>query len=419
MRNLCQQRHTCQRLLILALLVVSACSRPPAMQRRSPQTDPPVRIGLQVRVADATVQFYGDFELLAPGQPATLLQPGSLRLAVLRGDVVAWTNDGREYRASSQLQLQPLTDAAYFTLGEHSYRGRLDIVRQQGALTLINVLPLEAYLRGVVPWEIGWRDAEAASAVEAQAIAARTYACNRFGQYEEKGFDLLPGVMDQVYRGMTREDSVANRAITATHGIVMMAQGNLIEAYYSSTCGGHTSRIEEVWDKPAEIYLVGGYDRAASGGGAFCSQSKHFRWSEAWSGVEIEQVLQQTLPRELEWPADSTMGSLVDLRILGRDSSGRVQRLEIATTKGTWSVAGDRIRWVLSPKGRTILRSILFQMDVEKEAGVIVRVVVQGGGNGHCVGMCQIGAIEMARRGYSHDAILSHYYPQTTLAPLY
>jgi len=330
-----------------------------------------------------------------------------------------WTRDGREHRARSRLQLQPCNGTAYFTLGEHSYRGRLDFVPQQGALTLINVLSLETYLRGVVPWEIGWRDAEESSAVEAQAIAARTYACKRFGQYEEKGFDLLPGVMDQVYRGTTREDSVANRAIAATRGTIMMAQGNLIEAYYSSTCGGHTSRIEEVWNKPAEVYLQGEYDRAASGGGAFCSRSKHFRWSEAWSGAEMEQVIQQTLPRELQWPADSTLGSLVDLRIVGRDSSGRVQQLVVESTKGKWMVTGDRIRWILSPRDRTILRSILFVMDVEKESGVIVRVVVQGGGNGHGVGMCQMGAIEMARRGYARDGILAHYYPHTTVSPLY
>ncbi len=133
----------------------------------------------------------------------------------------------------------------------------------------------------------------------------------------------------------------------------------------------------------------------------------------------MEQVIQQTLPRELEWPADSTMGSLVDLRIVGRDSSGRVQQLVVESTKGKWMVTGDRIRWILSPRDRTILRSILFEMDVEKESGVIVRVVVQGGGNGHGVGMCQMGAIEMARRGYARDGILAHYYPHTTVSPLY
>ena len=113
------------------------------------------------------------------------------------------------------------------------------------------------------------------------------------------------------------------------------------------------------------------------------------------------------------------MGALVDLRAVGRDSSGRVQTLEVETPQAIWRVHGDRIRWVLSPVGRTILRSILFEMDVERDDGNIVRVTVRGGGNGHGVGMCQMGAIEMARRGYDYQRILQHYYPYTSLSAMY
>jgi stage II sporulation protein D len=406
-------------LLVCLLATLLACAKPPVERWRSLQREPDVRIGLVVRQAEVELGLLGDHELLRPDGTSELLRPGLLRLKTADGLVQLWTVDNTQPRTAGRFEVHPRVREAQFHLGEHSYRGSLRIVVDEGSLTLINVLPLETYLRGVVPWEIGWRNAAETSAVEAQAIAARTYACKRLGQYEEDGYDLLSSVQDQVYRGTTREDSTANRAIRETRGMVLASDANLIEAYYSSTCGGHTSRIEEVWDKPAETYLVGGFDRPDEGGAAFCTDSKHFRWTEAWSGADIEQVLQETLPVELQWSAGESMGPLVDLRTQGRDSSGRVKTLEVETPQATWQVHGDRIRWVLSPIGRTILRSILFEMTVERDQGRIVRVEVRGGGNGHGVGMCQMGAIEMARRGYDHQEILQHYYPHTNLLAMY
>ena len=406
-------------LLVLLLLAMASCSRPPVSRWRSLQQEPQVRIGLLIRQADARLDLLGDHELQQHGRPPILLGSGALQVLAADGTILIRTADGEEHQSASGFELYPRVREARFQLGEHSYRGSMRIVLEEGQLTLINVLPLEMYLRGVVPWEIGWRDETEHSAVEAQAIAARTYACKRLGQYEEDGYDLLSNVQDQVYRGTTREDSTANRAIAKTRGIVLTFDTTLIEAYYSSTCGGHTSRIEEVWEKPAAPYLVGDFDRLAEGGRAFCSESNHFRWTEAWSGADIERILQQTLALELQWPPGQSMGGLVDLRAVGRDSSGRVQTLEVETSAAIWKVSGDRIRWVLSPTGRTILRSTLFELSVERDNGSIVRVVVRGGGNGHAVGMCQMGAIEMARRGYDHRDILQHYYPQTTLSALY
>lgn len=407
------------RLVVLLLLLGVACARPPAPRWRSLHGEPDVRIGLLVRIPDATLTLEGEYELHLRGAPPQRLRPGLVRVGVVRGVLLLWLNDGREFEATHELWLHPLLRESRFHLGEHSYRGSVHLVRDAGDLTLINELPLETYLRGVVPWEIGWRPPAEVGAVEAQAIAARTYACKRLGQYAEQGFDLLPDVKDQVYRGTTREDSLANRAIRATHGLVVSSRDTLIEAYYSSTCGGHTSRIEEVWDKPAAPYLVGGLDRMPGTTNALCTASRHFRWVEAWSGAFLDSTLQETLPRELAWPPDRTPGRLLDLRTIGRDASGRVRALEIVTTKGTWLVQGDRIRWVLRPRGRTILRSTLFELEIEKHDGDIVRVVARGGGNGHGVGMCQMGALEMARRGASAVAILQHYYPGTLVSALY
>jgi stage II sporulation protein D len=287
----------------------------------------------------------------------------------------------------------------------------LHVVLEAGSLTIVNEVDVEAYLRGVVPWEIGRPGAEAQAAVESQTIAARTYAESRRKQFPL--FDLWADERDQVYRGLERPDPTADKAITATRGLVLEHGGQLIQAYYSSTCGGHTSRIEEVWNKPAAKYLVGGRDAPSDEAASFCSASPHFRWAEAWSGADLEKTIRVTLPRVLAWPAGRDPGGLVDLRLGERDPSGRIRGLEVVTTTGTYPVRGDAIRWVLKPKDRPLLRSTMFVLEIEREAGAIVRVAARGGGNGHGVGMCQMGALAMARAGYDRDAILGRYYPGT------
>lgn len=104
-----------------------------------------------------------------------------------------------------------------------------------------------------------------------------------------------------------------------------------------------------------------------------------------------------------------------------RSPSGRARYLEIITTEGAFTVEGDRIRWVLQtdPRAGRILPSTLFKLEKRRVGTRLVAVSIVGGGNGHGVGMCQNGAIGMARRGYTREMILEHYYPGTQLTSRY
>jgi stage II sporulation protein D len=381
-------------------------------------TQPPwIRVGLAESVAELELGLGGPMRVTCTRGVFALPAGTRIQFRVAAGSVILDAPDA-ELTDTERLLLEPLADTTRTDFGGKGYLGHMEIRRAGDRVTLVNHVPIEEYLRGVVPWEIGAQPSDRLAAVEAQAIAARTYVCKRLGQHAEAGFDVYADVVDQVYQGTTREDSVANRAIAATRGLVITRGGDLVDAYYSSTCGGHTSRIESVWPKPAQSYLQGERDAPAAGG-AFCSGSRHFRWSEAWSGAGLERTLQETLPPELGLPPDSTIGGLVDLRIATRDETGRVSVLEIQTTRCVYRVVGDRIRWVLRPRDRSVLRSTLFKLDIERSEGAIVRVVARGGGNGHGVGMCQMGGLEMARRGVAAEAILAHYYPGTQVLRLY
>jgi stage II sporulation protein D len=307
-------------------------------------------------------------------------------------------------------------------VGGVSYAGRAVVrVSQSGTLQVINVLPLETYLEGVVPHEIGNPGPDAYAAIQAQAIAARTYALSRIEERSGEDFDVFAGIRDQVYRGRTGASRIAAAAVRDTRGLVVEDDGQLARTYYSATCGGHTSDIRRVWPQRKDAdYLHGAYDRTARERGSFCRWVRNFRWRHSFSGREMGVTLRKTIPKELGVAADR-VGSFVDLSVVERSPSGRVRVLDIETTNGTFAVEGDRIRWVImadSDRGR-ILPSTLFEVERTMRGGRAAAVSIVGGGNGHGVGMCQNGAIGMARKGYSYRMIISHYYPGTVLERRY
>jgi stage II sporulation protein D len=139
-------------------------------------------------------------------------------------------------------------------LNGKAYRGRIEVfVNARGSLTVVNVVPLEDYLLGVVPAELSLPQLEAQ---KAQAVAARTYAVANIGGYGKQGFDMVPTVWSQVYKGVSIETPMGTRAVNETRGIIATYNGKPIMAYFTSTCGGRTENSEFIFDK-AEPYLRG------------------------------------------------------------------------------------------------------------------------------------------------------------------
>jgi stage II sporulation protein D len=305
-----------------------------------------------------------------------------------------------------------------------AYRGEVELfLAAPGTLSIVNVVGLESYLRGVVPKEIGPRPIGEIEAVKAQAIAARTYAVASDGGRSGGDFDLFSTVRDQVYGGVDVETDVCDRAIAETAGLVARRDGEPINAYFYANCGGRTEAREEVWELEELPYLVSVWDTPGGSSRreeAYCRGGANFDWSAEWTGVQIEMLVQDYLPRYASTPVRESIGAVHDVKVTERTPSGRVRWLEIRTDAGTYRVFGDRSRWVLQrPKGGGILWSARFELGVEKSGGRVSRIRATGKGYGHGVGMCQHGAMEMARRGHSHGEILRHYYAGIEIAPEY
>jgi stage II sporulation protein D len=150
---------------------------------------------------------------------------------------------------------------------------------------------------------------------------------------------------------------------------------------------------------------------------AYCSISPRYHWRDEWSGDALRSVLNRTLHET--GLVSGELGRIRNVAADGRTASGRVARLAISTSTGTISVDGPRIRRVLATTNGEILRSNVFELTVSTQGGSVSRLVADGMGAGHGVGMCQWGAVGRARAGQRYAEILAAYFQGTQLQRYY
>jgi stage II sporulation protein D len=138
-----------------------------------------------------------------------------------------------------------------------AYRGSLLVRAGEPGIVVVNVLPLESYLRGVVPNELSPAAFPQLEALKAQAVAARTYALRNRGQFAAKGYDICATPTCQVYRGKSTEHPLSDQAVEETAGMAAHYRGSLINALYTSTCGGHTETGSNIFEGEPTPYLLG------------------------------------------------------------------------------------------------------------------------------------------------------------------
>lgn len=183
------------------------------------------------------------------------------------------------------------------------YEGDLEVfVNRRAALTVVNELPLDSYLLGVVPNELGPDQFPRLEALMAQAVAARTYALRNLGQYGASGFDLCATPRCQVYKGVETHHALSDEAVKKTRGLVATYQGEPIRALFTSTCGGRTERVEEIFRGDPAPYLSSVYCAENDGAApATVPRSERF-FSEDGDLVNEEVVLAHVLGLPVAWP---------------------------------------------------------------------------------------------------------------------
>jgi len=402
-------------------------------------TNPDVRVGIAVDVPRVTVEATGAFSVR--GSQQVLASTSAAGSVLVQRTVAGLSVTLAGAVRDEETGVVTIVPAAghHLRVSGVLYRGRMEVhPGQAGRLVLVNVLPLEEYLYGVVPAEMpsGWP----LEALRAQAVACRTFAVNRLSAPVRPGvFDLWPTTLHQVYGGLSRETARTNQAVDETRGQILTLHGQPILATYHSSSGGHTESSHIVWGGN-RTYLTGVPD--------FDEESPHRHWTVTWTPEGLGAQFQQ---------AGHLVGAVMALRPAGiRGVSGRwthyyvVGRLrtlrfsanEVRTILGLHStnfevqvgmsnpgpvtqvLSGHHTVEVLASAGRRAAiplgrSQVVGAQGVSQPAGGLAVLAIRpalhavtlvGRGRGHGVGMSQWGARGMALLGHDYRQILAHFY---------
>ncbi len=275
--------------------------------------------------------------------------------------------------------------------GGNRYMGDFQFIRATGEnMTVVNILPLEDYVKGVVPYEMSgsWP----LEALKAQALCARTYVMRNFGSYAAYGFDVTDDTYSQAYCGTRAANYITDQAVDETAGLFVTYNGALCETLYFSSDGGATEDSENIFASSIP-YLRGVIDPYEDG-----IDFPNKTWSEELTADQLAQRLRNrgySLSTISSVDAEYTdVGNMA--RLTFKDVNGR--SVTVSKT-GCYSCLG--------------LKSIHFTIE-EKYPGVYR---IEGGGWGHNVGMSQWGAYAMASvYGYSYAQIIGFYYTDVTIS---
>jgi stage II sporulation protein D len=316
------------------------------------------------------------------------------------------------YKNDFPIILKPVEQRSHFIFKKNEYDG--DVIftlAEDSAIYIINRLPLEEYLKGVVPAEINTTKQDLFEAIKAQAICARTYALKKISMNKNKPYDVSANISDQVYAGFNQHTILADRAIAETKNIILHYQGKPATIYYHSTCGGKLAAVQEVWNQPDIPYLQGGIDAVKDV--YLCSNSPHFRWIEKRRITQLDSLFFYHFHKGLLKTArKDTFRLQFRLQIMKRDHSNRISELEIQYADTSVTLSGNSIRKFFGWPPGNYLPSNLFYIEQDSDS----TMMLVGAGNGHGVGMCQWGAMDMAKQGFKYYHILSKYFPGTKLA---
>ena len=436
-------------------------------------SEPEIKVALLQNYNEARIALNGRFL-----SPDGCEMEGPLNVSADHGQISLYDSSGKQILRQKEILLVP-KGKAFFTVSdvkigidfhwqrtqEQSFHGDLFLsAGSDSSFNLFNKILLEDYLESVISSEMS--ATAPLEFLKAQAIVARSWLVTMLKKKksarhlpkskdeneivvwqdvnDHKGFDVCADDHCQRYQGITRIISEnVHKAIESTRGNFLVHNGEICDARYSKSCGGQTEVFASAWEDRNYDYLINVSDDVgrrspvrtegdairwlAGRPGAYCNTTDKnllsmilpafdqetpdfYRWRVEYSRKELEEIIKKK--------SGIDFGNLRNIEPLERGPSGRISRLKIKGSKKTLIVGKElEIRRWLSPSH---LLSSAFIVSTERNAdGEINYFILQGGGWGHGVGLCQIGAAVMASKGFKVDEILAHYFTGAQIKKLY
>ncbi len=257
-------------------------------------------------------------------------------------------------------------------------------------------MPLEDYVRHVVASEASVEDQP--EALKALAITARTYALKNLGRHKEQGYDFCSTTHCQRFESLVSRP-VLNAAVRETAGIVLRDnKDQIIDAYFSASCGGTTANLKTLWGGETPAYLRGIRDD-------YCNTGAHYRWTDVIDSDRLANALRSD-------PRTDVGQNIRAVSVAQYDQTGRAEIVSIAGDRRK-TISGWEFKLIVGRAlGWNVLKSSRFNISRSGS-----QFVFRGGGFGHGLGLCQEGSHVMAQRGQSYRQILAHYFPGTRSEP--
>ncbi len=308
------------------------------------------------------------------------------------GTIAIKTHKNSQVQAGTLVAAQPIfiepVGGTILEINKNKYTGKLLIVPGKNTFNIIEYVPLEQYLYGVLPYEM--HHTWALEALKAQAVAARTYTLKSIEKKADEPFDLYADVRSQMYQGCGHVYDSVKQAVDQTRGEVLTYKGELFFTYYHGNCGGGTDHVN-IWNQKAPNI------KPLSGASCkFDAHSKSYTYKQ-----DIAKSTAEKFAR-----SQGLKGSLKSIKVSKKTGTGRAVNLTLKTSSGSKTVLCASFR------AATGIRSC----KITKITTGATKVHLEGHGYGHGIGMCQDGAHGMAKKNYTYKQILKQYYPGSTLS---
>lgn len=401
--------------------------------------EPEMRVRLAARQSSATVggpQEVRIAPLSEKKQTRVLSAPVQFALSALSWSVTDGRGRQTSIPRSGYQGMDPLVVNAVgprdLTFAKQSYPGEIRLqprVARTGGPTpespvfdVVEFVPLERYLPGVISRELfpNW----SLDAYKAQTVAARTYAIQEKNRSMAAGesFDVEAGEQDQAYGGHTL-NATAQRAVAETRGQILKWNGQVLRAYYSSTCGGRAGSAKDTWPTRAgyEFNLAAPIQGSIRPRDCPCGFSGRYRWTVTRDKAEFVRRL--SAYGTAENMAVRALTSLSRITTATMNAAGRPASYRIYDAAGKWyPLSAEQLRLACNTAAEGLppidAKSRVFSGDLTFTVSPST-IKIEGRGFGHGVGLCQYGAEGLAREGQPWDAIVRFYYPGALIEKAY
>ncbi|MGM0380602.1 MAG: SpoIID/LytB domain-containing protein [bacterium] len=348
------------------------------VERRVPE----IRV-LLVETTDLDLVFNNEVVLETAGKKISVSAEDLCTAEIVSGKVKITTARGKSLTGSS---IKIAAPEGHLNYQKNVYRGKFILLPVDEQVLLINVLPLDKYLYGVIEKEIapGWP----LETVKAQAVAARSFALYYLRQNKDEPYDLGKTWLAQVYGGKNAETDQVLKAVRQTGGEVLVHRGKAVPGYFHANSGGYIEAGEKIWGNSTDFI--------GSRKDTWSLEAQHAYWENTVSLGKINE--------KLAAEGFAKIGRVESLEIASRLPSGRSLELTYRSENGNLvTIRSDKFRLAVGPE--KIRSTWIEELDFSSDS---IRFV--GRGWGHGVGMSQWGAYRMGEEGRNYREILKFYY---------